>query len=288
MHSHSDLMSFQRGQMPVRTYNAHAKLVRHLEAILLILILCPAHVAQIEKAPTKKPTILIIGTYHMTDDREDVTTPKRQKEIEELVARLKVFRPTKIALEALSDDLQVNENFRRYVEGSYQLSRSETNQLGFRLAAELKHSKVYPIDWRNKFDLSPVFAFATANKQGAIVQKGISRVTEFDKKLGELIKTSSILEIYRFLNEEKMIRAVDDAMLTTLVHIGKDKDYVGTDVLADWYERNLKIFTNLTRIIESDEDRVLVIIGSGHVNLLRRFVEDHGGYAFEKSEKYIR
>lgn len=257
-------------------------------AVLWVLTLCTAPFGQNDKTAAKKPTILILGTYHMSDDREDVTTPKRQKEIEELVARLKMFQPTKIALEAMFDNTQINENYKQYVDGSYQLSRIETNQVGFRMAKELKHAKVYPIDWRNKFDLSPVFIFANANNQTAIVQRGISRVTEGDRKLGALMKTASILEILRFLNDDKMIRAVDDAMLTTLVHIGKDSNYVGTDVLADWYERNLKIFTNLTRIIESDEDRVLVIIGSGHVNLLRRFVEDHGGYVLERAEKYIK
>ena len=77
-------------------------------------------------------------------------------------------------------------------------------------------------------------------------------------------------------------------MLTTLPHIGKDGNYVGTDLLADWYERNLKIYTNLTRIIESKDDRVLLIIGSGHANLLRRFIEEIGEYVLEKREKYLK
>lgn len=261
---------------------------RYLGAVLWVLTFCTASFAQNNKTSAKKPAILIVGTYHMSDDREDVTTPKRQKEIEELVTRLAMFKPTKIALEARFDNNQFNELYEQYLAGKHQLARNETEQLGFRLAKQMKHARVYPIDWRNKFDLSPVIAFAAANNQGAIVQKGINRVTEGDRKIGELIKTASVLDILRFLNEDKMSRAVDDAMLTTLVHVGKDNNYVGTDVLAGWYERNLKIFTNVTRIIDSDEDRILVIIGSGHANLLRRFVQDHDGYALEATEKYLK
>ena len=258
----------------------------------LIVALVPtfytASFAQGGKASIKKPVILVLGTYHLSDDREDVTAPKRQKEIEELVTLLKKFRPTKIAVEALFDNSKINERFGQYLESKYQLSRNEVDQIGFRLAKQLKHPKVYPIDWKNKFDLLPVITYANSNNQGAIIQKGIARITEFDQLIGKMIKTTTLLEMYRFLNSDKMIKEVDHIMLTTLVHIGKGGDYIGTDMLADWYERNLKIFTNLTRIIESDDDRILVIIGSGHVNLLRQFTEESGQYVLEKPEKYFK
>jgi hypothetical protein len=120
------------------------------------------------------------------------------------------------------------------------------------------------------------------------MQKGMARFMAQEGELRKLIKTASLLEILRFLNDDKSVKEVDYLMLTTLVHVGKDNNYVGTDVLAGWYERNLKIFTNLTRVIESGEDRVLVVIGSGHVKLLRQFIEESGGYTLEKPEKYLK
>ena len=256
--------------------------------LLLVLVFYPDSFAQSSKSPAKKPTILVLGTYHMSDNREDVTTAKRQKEIGELVALLKKFGPTKIAIEAIADNQMVSEKYSQYLSGNYQLGRNEIDQIGFRLAKELKHPKVYPIDWRNNFDLMPVIGFANANNQGAIIQKGMAKYAEIDRQLGGLIKTATVLEILRFLNSDKMVEEVDHIMLTTLVHIGKDSNYIGTDVLADWYERNLKIYTNLTRVIESDDERVLVIIGSGHVNLLRRFIQVSEQYSLEKPEKYLK
>jgi hypothetical protein len=116
----------------------------------------------------------------------------------------------------------------------------------------------------------------------------MARFMAQEGELRKLIKTASLLEILRFLNDDKSVKEVDYLMLTTLVHVGKDSKYVGTDVLAGWYERNLKIFTNLTRVIESGDDRVLVIIGSGHVKLLRQFLEESGGYTLEKPAKYLK
>ena len=50
--------------------------------------------------------------------------------------------------------------------------------------------------------------------------------------------------------------------------------YQGADLLTNWYKRNIRIFTNLNRIIESPTDRVLLIIGSGHSKILRDFAID--------------
>ena len=55
----------------------------------------------------KKPTIMILGSTHLANDgldvyntkMDDVRTPKRQREIKQLVEQLREFKPTKIALE---------------------------------------------------------------------------------------------------------------------------------------------------------------------------------------------
>jgi pheromone shutdown protein TraB len=41
---------------------------------------------------------------------------------------------------------------------------------------------------------------------------------------------------------------------------------------ARWYERNLKIASNVLRIIDSPSDRVLVIIGAAHGPILREIL----------------
>ena len=55
-------------------------------------------------------------------------------------------------------------------------------------------------------------------------------------------------------------------------------DYTGTDFEAGrWFDRNLRIFRNIQRIPKSVK-RILVIFGSGHMNLLN--------YLFECSPEY--
>ena len=47
--------------------------------------------------------------------------------------------------------------------------------------------------------------------------------------------------------------------------------YEGSQLVSQWYERNLKIFSNLQNICEK-EDKVLVLIGSSHLKILKELV----------------
>jgi hypothetical protein len=53
------------------------------------------------------------------------------------------------------------------------------------------------------------------------------------------------------------------------LRVGADTSYPGATMTARWYERNLKIASNVLRLIESPNDRVLVLIGAAHGPILR-------------------
>ena len=92
-----------------------------------------------------KPTIMILGSSHLANPgrdgsnykMDDVLAPKRQHEIEQLVKQLKEFNPTKIALEVdFSRNAEINAEYQGYLKGTYQLTRGEGNQIGYRLAKQ--------------------------------------------------------------------------------------------------------------------------------------------------------
>jgi hypothetical protein len=76
---------------------------------------------------------------------DDIASPERQKQVVKLVEKLKTFKPTKIVLECdhPEADAKTQENYDKYLSGQYQLSKNETNQIGFRLAKESGLKKVY-------------------------------------------------------------------------------------------------------------------------------------------------
>jgi len=49
-----------------------------------------------------------------------------------------------------------------------------------------------------------------------------------------------------------------------MVRIGDLNNYVGIKCLSWWYKRNLIIFSNLARLINSENEKILLIIGCTH------------------------
>ncbi len=72
-----------------------------------------------------------------------------------------------------------------------------------------------------------------------------------------------------------------------LAQVGRGDDYIGAEVVLRWYERNMKIFVNLFRIIPAPDDRVLVLIGGGHLPLLSHFIEGSGSVNLVPVSDYL-
>ncbi len=280
---------------PRRHLSRTAPVLKHCFALALVLTACFASYAQRAKSSNaQKPTVLVLATYHMDNpgldvmnvQSDNVLTEKRQKEIREFVNLLKRFKPTKIAVEVPSSSAKLDEQYGRYIRGDYQLTRNEVDQIGFRLAKDLNHQKIYGVDAQGAFDIGRVFAFAGANNQQEIVDRAFEIGKRQVAETNKLIQTATVTKIYKVLNEQQRINEGHQAYIV-MPRIGKDKEYPGVDLLADWYKRNLKIFSNITRITESKDDRILVIIGGGHVKLLQQFIEDSGEYNLERASKYF-
>lgn len=261
-----------------------------------------------------KPTIMILGSGHLANPGKDtfnirmdnVLAPKRQREIKLLVSQLKEFRPTKIALQADKRyDSEVNADYQKYLEDAYQLKRWEHDQIGFRLAKQMEHPKVYCVDFCPEHDpffpedldpnLLDIDKYAAENNQEHLLPK----MEDFDIPEGKIHqgedgrvwiepkKYESIIDMYIRYNQPEGRRA-DHQSYLRMSKVGIGNQYPGANWVGNhWYPRNLKVFVNLTRITESPEDRILVIIGAGLVFLLQQFLEDCGDYIVESPLKYL-
>ncbi len=128
----------------------------------LLTLSVKAQIGIVDQDAKTKPPLVILGTYHMAattnnvvnNQVDDITSPERQKQIVKLVERLKKFEPTKVVLECdhPEADAKTQENYGKYLSGNYQLSKNETNQIGFRLAKESGLKKVYCADWSDFWD----------------------------------------------------------------------------------------------------------------------------------------
>jgi len=260
----------------------------------LALLLASAHASAAEppllrdRTEAERPTLLLIGSPHFANHFRDVSntkvpevlSPQRQAEIARVAAALLAFHPTKVAVEVSRDKQeQLSSNYRAYLAGTYTLTSEEADQIGMRVAAAAKLPDIYAIDW-NKMPPGRVedFDFETwANQNGRAPL--LERLRDSGRSLADgkrLLQTSVADWLTEYNSPEALAashrRYFDFAMLN------EGDNFPGANWVANWYGRNLKIFSKLVTLADKPGDRVLVIYGAGHIPTLREFAQQSGAF----------
>jgi len=252
---------------------------------LFAFIFCPIFALAQQPAdnPADKPTraeVLVLGAFHMNNPGhdilnmqvDDVLAPKRQAEIAQVIAALKEFHPTKIAVEADVYEKKVSDAYADYLAGKHELTRNETEQLGFRLAKELGHKAIYPVDTDGDFPYQRLVNYAKGSGRGSGRSKDFDRIetdwSEAFKAENSYLPTHTVLEMLLLMNSDQRATA-DQGFYYQWAQLGEPGDWAGADLLADWFRRNIRIYTNVMQLIDSPSERVLVIFGAGHLGWLR-------------------
>ncbi len=222
--------------------------------------------------------VVILGTYHMAGSRDDiqrdidnVLSERRQSELLSLVERLLPMAPDRVAVEveAKRQD-ELDRRYEAYRAGEAELSASEVQQIGFRLAGRLGHDRVYAIDYRLGIGNDSIGAFyerhPEARARSELIWEDVERFSRLDD---DRLARSTIGDYLRWENSEDGLRSEGNRAMYAHLLAGEGDNYGGADLMARWYERNAKMAHLVTRIAEPTDRRVLVIVGSGHVRPLR-------------------
>ena len=249
------------------------KRMKNLVLVLAALTISITSWAQSES----RAEILVLGTYHMANPghdifnmkADDVLAPKRQSEIAQLIEVLKRFHPTKIAIEADLGDDRIAERYTDYLAGKHELTRNEVEQIGFRLAKELGHKTVYPADADGEFPWQHLVNYAKASGRSKELDAISSGWGDMVKAQGDYLNSHTVLETLLFMNSDERV-ARDVGLYYRAAQLGEPYDWAGADLVSDWFRRNMRIYGNITHLVDSPNERVLVIFGSGHLGWLQR------------------
>jgi hypothetical protein len=240
--------------------------------------------------------VLTVGTFHFNfpnldvvkiekGEQIDVTEDKYQQQLDAIVTQLSNFNPTHVVVEhAYAKREGLQESYQQYKRGTFSLPRSEVYQLGFRLANTNDLNQIYAVDaWGSNYE----------NVELAIKDKEKTRsFAEFYKNnpdthlrytpTNPLYKSEGIAAELLALNDPQRIQdSLGNYLIGHFKYEFKEGDYFGVDFeTGRWFNRNLRIFRNIQRIGAKPGDRVVVIYGAGHMNLLNTF--------FDASPEYHR
>lgn len=236
-----------------------------------------------------KPTqALLLGSFHFgypnldghkTDSSKmlDVLSASRQKEIQQLVDVLKQMKPTRVYVESQSQQ-KIDSLYNAYLEGKHKLRRNEIDQVGFRLAKEMGHTKVYAVDASN-------FASEHYGEYKWIDSLWDQRMPvdslrdkKWNNAYSQLYNAGDSLELSNTILESFLVMADRENLRRMHGHylVGgfNSTDNKGPDALSFWwYNRNLRIFNNILRSRPASDDRIVILFGNGHVPILKHCFE---------------
>ncbi|MFD2512252.1 DUF5694 domain-containing protein [Pontibacter locisalis] len=258
-----------------------------------------------------KAQVMLLGTFHFaypnqdvikTDKTEqlDITSPESQRDIGRITRQLAKFKPTKIAVEAFpGKQAKLDSLYQAYLEGRYELGVNEIYQLGFRLAKQLGHPRVYATDsWGNldsyqkpgseEFEVRDDIK-ERMEKFWAYRQNTVKARAEAEKKQAGT-QPRSLYKTIQLMNQPDAIRRNHENYFREAFQYEEQPyDYTGVDWFsASWFNRNLRIFRNIQRITESPNDRILVIYGADHLGPLQQAVESSPTHKLVPAHKLLR
>ncbi|MGD1843924.1 MAG: DUF5694 domain-containing protein [Salibacteraceae bacterium] len=244
-----------------------------------------------QPAPTQ---VLMVGTFHFAyygadahvtqeEDQVNVLLPQRQREMQELVRYIAQFNPTKIAVEAVPGGRYLNRHmadYQTYLQDSTSLKAREVHQIAFRLRKQFRLDTLYGVDaWTLMGDLY-------SNEDSIVMTPLLDSIykdwdfsnpndpydARYDKLYDagdQLAMENSLLDYFLHMNDQ---RSIDAGWGAYLVGDFKNGHFDGADALAmHFYDRNLRIMRNI-QSISAPGDRVLVLIGAGHLCILNHLM----------------
>ncbi|HEY1043028.1 MAG TPA: DUF5694 domain-containing protein [Telluria sp.] len=247
-----------------------------------------------DRPADERPQLMLLGAPHFANHGldvlnaqvPDVLEPARQRQIEGVVAALARFNPTKVVVEwdAARQD-KLDERYNAYRAGTYQLSRSELDQVAIRLAARLGHARVHAVDW-NKMPPGRIVDFdytQSAPRVGQQARLDAIRDKSRMKQVNALLASEPVQDWLVHYNQPEQLEK-SNRNYFDYVMLGEP----GANWVGNWYARNLKIFANLVRLADSPGDRLLVVYGQSHVFPLQQYAAQSGAFTVVSPLPYLR
>lgn len=241
----------------------------------------------------EKVKVILLGTYHFNNPGNDmiksedrnILSKENQKDLDEIVNKINgsVYKPDQIFVESnFNKKKELNSNYQLYLKNQFNkftdtikkerlkrfYTEGETFQLGFRLAKKLKHQELYPIDSliEMRFD---------------ILLKEVNANPGLEKKFNEIkmslsddcLKKNNLSNIFLCINEKSKLDNNIGFYISFANKIMIDKDYFGSNLVTDWYKRNLIMYSNIQNQIKPDTKSIFILVGSGHAAIFRNFFE---------------
>lgn len=251
---------------------------------------------EISDNESNKIQILNFGTFHMgfTSDSNktefDEQNKENQKRVHEIAKKLSSFNPTVILVETPPEyDKQLQSEYNKYLKNPEMFfkSPSEIELLAFELGRICGTKRIYGIDHKMGYNYNI----------GNEIENAIDSVW-YDKYYENPLKfypqvninedSLNLLDKLRLKNHDRYLDFLITVNADMLTHAGTENGFEGADEAAKYYQRNLRMYSNLNRIDLNEDDRVFILMGASHTAFFRDFFSRSPKYEMVNTFEYLK
>lgn len=242
-----------------------------------------------------KIKILNFATFHMGASSDantmefDENDRKNQEDAKRISEMISKFRPTIICVEyPVEKDTLLNREYNNYLNDPEQGVSwyGEIGLVAFQVARMNGLERLYGID--HKMDYNYMIANEIVNEIDSVTLNDFYENPFKDNpELGTDMDSLNFLEKLKLMNHPKFLDFLIAVNADMLTFAGTDGNFEGADEAAKYYQRNLRIYSNLNRIPMTKDDRVFILSGGSHTAFLREFIGRSPKYEMVDTFEYL-
>lgn len=243
----------------------------------------------------EKIQVLNMGTFHMgfTSDEHktefDEHDRENQRKVHEVAKMLAAFKPTVIVVERTPDlDSMMQAEYAAYLQNPdmHFENPMEVELLAYELGRLVSAKRIYGIDHSMEYNYN--IGNEIDNKVDKLwhdqfYKDPFSYYPEVNFNENDL----SLIEKLRQCNHSAYLDFLMSVNADMLTHVGSEKGFEGADEAAKFYQRNLRMYSNLNRIDLELNDRVFILMGAAHTAFFRDFLNHSPKYEMVNTFDYL-
>lgn len=244
----------------------------------------------------EKINVLLLGTYHFNNPGNDavkniernILTLESQKGLDQITnSIISKFKPDQIFVESnFSKKEDLNNKYQLYLKNQYNqftdtikklrmkrfYTEGETFQLAFRLAKKANIRYIFPIDSliEMRFDILQKELNSNPVTKSILEKNAVKMTQSGDKCMSkDLLK-----DVFICLNQKAQLAENKGFYISIANKVNPDGKYFGSNLVADFYKRNLIMYSNIQNQIEPKTKNIFILVGTGHAAIFREFFEN--------------
>ena len=239
--------------------------------------------------------VLNFATFHMgyTNDANstefDENDAKNKAEVHKIAKLLAEFKPTVIIVETPpSYNPTLQKAYQDYLENPKMIIKdpNEIELLAFELGRLANTKKILGIDHKMGYNYGIGYQLASKKTNDKTYENYAALIDKEEKNLN--YDNLSLLEKFKVENNQQYLDFLINVNADMLTYVSTEGKFEGADEAAKFYQRNLRMYSNLNQIDLKPTDRVFIIMGGAHTAFFNDFMKRSPKYELVNPFMYLK